>query len=47
MAYREDGHNPAIIFCLQAKLDAVPLRKGNLEVFGQGCLRQHYRIDHA
>lgn len=36
MAYRENGHNPAVIFCVQAKLDAMPLRKGDLEVFGQG-----------
>lgn len=47
MAYREDGHNPAVIFCLQAKFDAIPLRNGNLEVFGQGCPRQHYRTDNA
>ena len=36
MAYREDGHNPAVIFCHQAKLDALPLqRNGTLEVIAK------------
>ena len=34
MAYREDGHNPAVIFYLQGILGAMPLRKGAVEVFG-------------
>ena len=36
MAHREDGHNPAVVFCHQAKLDALPLlRNGALEVFAK------------
>ncbi len=36
MAYWEDGHNPAVIFCLRAKLGALPLqRNGTLEVIAR------------
>ena len=34
MAYGEDGHNPAVIFRFQARLDALPLRNWALGVIG-------------
>ena len=47
MAYREDGHYPAVVFCLQAILDAMPLRKGAQEVLGKVFLLRYCPTDHG
>ena len=46
MAYWEDGHSPAVIFCLQARLDAMSLRNGALEVFLLGFVKRYCPTDH-